>query len=119
MRIGPQVDVLVELAADGDEQAPQGHVVGDVRCADGAEKGGVAGGELVDAVDRHHAAVAAVVVRTPISVAPRDAEAEGGAEGVYAGHGCGHDLEPDAVAGDDVNGVGVLAHGVAPVWGGS
>ena len=82
----------------------------------GAEEGGVAGGELVDAVNRHHSLVAAVVVRPPVPVAPFGAEAEGGGEGVDAGDSGGHDLGADAVARDDVDGVRVAAaHLAVPV----
>ena len=38
---GAQVHVLVEAAADGDQQTPEGDVVGDVGPADGAEQDGV------------------------------------------------------------------------------
>ena len=38
---GPKVDVLIELAAHGQEQAVQRDVVGHVGTADGAEEDGV------------------------------------------------------------------------------
>src|SRR6516164_4774643 len=43
-------------------------VIGDVRRTDGAEQDGVELAELVGAVGRHHHAMLAVIVRTPVEV---------------------------------------------------
>src|SRR6476620_5509304 len=58
-----QVDVLVELAAEQQQRAPQRHVVRDLLGpADGAEEQSVMATDLVLPVVRHHLAVLLVVV---------------------------------------------------------
>jgi hypothetical protein len=57
------------------------------------------------AADRQWAAVTAVVVRSPIEVAPVHAEVAGLGHGVDTGHCSRHHLIADPVAGDDVDDV--------------
>ena len=98
-----EVDVLIELPADRNQQAPQGDVVGDVRSPHRTEQDGVAVGELGDPVRRHHPAVLPVMVRSPVPLAPIDHKVPVGGDRLDTGHGGRHDLLADAVAGDDVN----------------
>ncbi len=61
----PQVHVLPEGAADRDQQAPQRHVVGHIRPADGAEEDRVAVAQGVERVGGHHAAGLDEVIAAP------------------------------------------------------
>ena len=103
---GAQVHVLVEGAADGDEQAPEGDVVGDAGEADGAEEDAVAGAQFFEAVVRHHGAGAAVGFAGPVVVVEGEGEAEAGGGGVEDAQALGDGLAADAVAGDDGDAVG-------------
>ena len=96
---GADVDVLVEGAADGDEQAPQGHVVGDGGPADGAEEDGVVPAELVEAVRRHHAAGLRVGFAGPVVGGDVQGEAEPARGGAEHAQAFGNDFLADAVAG--------------------
>ncbi len=95
------VGELIEAAADGEEQAVEGDVVGDIDVADGAEEDGVVRGELFEGVGGHHGAVLEVIFGAPIKVGEVEVEGEllaGGAEDVEGGW---DDFLADAVAGDD------------------
>ena len=65
---GTHVGVLIEGAADGEEQAVQRGVIGNFGMAHRAEQDGVAGLEQVDRAGRHHAAPAEVVIRAPVEI---------------------------------------------------
>ncbi len=100
------IGVLVEALADGEAQAPQGQVVGQIGVADGAEEDRIEAFEILDAVLGHHAALGAVIVRAPRQ--GLDAKLEAGARG----HGFEH-LDPgrdhflaDAVARDRRDAIG-------------
>src|SRR5215472_4983124 len=75
IRVGRMFGVLVERLADGQAQAPEGDIIGDVRRTDGAEQDGVELAELLGAVGRHHHAMLAVIVRTPVEVVEAQSEA--------------------------------------------
>ena len=98
-----QVDVLVELAAELDQRAPQRDVVGNLlRPADRAEEDRVVLADLLLPVLRHHALVLLVVVPAGEiePVLPQlEAEALGGR--LEHAHALGHDLLADAVARND------------------
>jgi hypothetical protein len=107
-----QVDVLVELAAELEQRAPQRDVVGHGgRPAHGTEEQRVHGLQLRLPVVRHHRAGLPV----PVAAGPfdgreleRDAEASrGGFEGAQP---FGHHFLADAVAGDDGDLVGLAWH---------
>ena len=57
----PHVHVLVEAAADGDQQAPERDVIRDVRGAHGPEQDRVEGPQPLEPVRRHHDAVLGIV----------------------------------------------------------
>jgi hypothetical protein len=59
------VQIEVEPLPDGQEEAPQGDVVGDRRRADRAQIDGVEPLEQVEAVSRHHRPRALVVAAAP------------------------------------------------------
>ena len=65
---GTHVGVLIEGAADGQQQAVERGVVGNFGMSDRAEQDGVAGLEQIDRAGRHHAAPAEVVVRAPVEI---------------------------------------------------
>src|SRR5690606_16230333 len=63
----PQIDVLVEFAADGDDGFPDGDVVRDlIGRAHGPEQDGVVPADAVLPVGRHHAAFSQVVAAAPV-----------------------------------------------------
>ena len=99
----PEVDVLVELAAEEDQRAPERDVVGDLfRPADRAEEDGVVVADLFLPVVRQHLAVLQVVVAGgEVELVELEFETEllgGGFENPYA---FGDDFAADSVAGDD------------------
>ncbi len=75
-----QVHVLVEAAADRDQQPPQRHVVRHPRKSDRAEQDGVALAQAVEPVRRHHRASAVPGLARPVvvGVVEREAEPRGG-----------------------------------------
>ncbi len=97
-----QVDVLVELAAELDEHAPQRDVVRHRRRpADGTEEDGVVASDLVLPVRRHHRAVLEVVLRAPVEVVVLDVDVEPTSRGVEDQQSLRDHLLADAVARDD------------------
>ena len=70
----PHIGVLVEGAADGQQQAVQRGVVGNFGMAHRAEQNGVAGLQQIDGAGRHHAAPAEEVVRAPVEILKREGD---------------------------------------------
>src|SRR5690606_7500044 len=101
-----QVDVLGEAAAQRDQQAPQGYVVGHPGVAHRAEKDGVEVGELIHAVGRHHRAGPGVALATPVELPPLEGEPVPLARAFQHPAGGGDHLLADAVAGDHRDPVG-------------
>ena len=82
-----QVHVLVEVAADRDQQSPQRNVVGHARPADGAEEDALERLELLHAVVRHHLAGLHQPIARPVEIGEFEFEVEaprGGFEHEYA-----------------------------------
>ena len=75
----PQVDVLLEAAADRDQQPPQRDVVGHAGIADRAEKDRVVEAQLVEPVLRHHPAGLGVGLAAPVEFAPFEARSRSAA----------------------------------------
>ena len=98
-----QIDVLVELAAEQDERAPQRDVIRHLgRPADRAEEDRVVLADLLLPVVRHHLAVLFVVVAGgEIEIVAAQLEAEFLRRGLQHAHALRHDLLADAVARDD------------------
>jgi hypothetical protein len=110
----PQVDVLIELAAELNERAPQRNVVGDFRRpADRAEVDRVVRADALLPVLRHHALVLGVViVGGEVEIVLAQLEAEFLRRRFEHPHPLGHDFLADAVAGNDGDAVDAIGgHG--------
>ena len=64
----PHIRVLIESAADRQQQSVQSHVVGHVGMPDRAEQDRIGGPQAVESIRRHHPAVLEVVVCPPVLV---------------------------------------------------
>ena len=97
-----EVDVLIELAAEQDQRAPKGDVIGDlIRPADGAEEDRVMVADLVLPVVGEHGAVLQVVVAGgEVELVELELEAELAGGGLERADAFGDDFTADAVAGD-------------------
>src|SRR5207247_5716323 len=71
-----QVDVLIEAAADRDQQAPQRDVIRHTGVADRAKEHGVEPLQLLEAILRHHAAGLRINLATPVEMSHLVREAE-------------------------------------------
>ena len=93
--------VLLERAADLDEQAPERDMVRHLgRPADRAQEDGLVALDLVKPVLGHHVAVLEVVVAAPGQLVPLELEPELTARRVEHAHALRHHLLADAVTGD-------------------
>ncbi len=95
-----QVDVLVKAAAQRDQQSPQRDVVGHVGVADRAEIDGVVEPQPVEPVLGHHPPGPGIARAAPVEFVPAQFEPVGPRRPLHSSHTLGHDLVPDAVAGD-------------------
>jgi len=104
---GAQVHILVEAAADRDEQAPERDVVRHPRPADGAEEDRIVPADALFPVLRHHAAVLEVVVAGR-EVEPVELQREAVPLGdlLEDADALRHHLLADAVARDDCHPIG-------------
>jgi len=110
---GPQVDVLVELAADLDQRSPYRFVVRhEVRRTHGAEVDGIVAANLLLPVLGHHRAVAYVVPAAPVEVIEGQRDAELAADLIEDAQPFRHDFSTDSVAGNHGN--AMAAHWRAP-----
>ena len=98
---GAQIDVLLEAAADRDQQAPQRDVIGHARPAHRAQVDRVVLGDLVEPVGRHHGAGLGEALARPVQMVPGVVDAEAGAHRLQHADALRHHLVADAVAGDD------------------
>ena len=97
----PQIDVLLEVAADRDQQAPQRDMIGHAGISDGAEEDAVHALDLVEPVLRHHRAALGEALAAPIVVLPFEREAVAARRGLEHAHAFRHDFLADPVTGDD------------------
>ncbi len=96
----PQVHVLLEIAAEWNQQPPQRNVIGHRRRpARRAEKHRVVLAHLVESVHRHHAAVLGVVVAAPVEFIELEFETEFARRGLQHAHAFRSGFLADAVAG--------------------
>ena len=97
-----QIDILVELAPELQQRAPQGNVIRHrLRPADGAEEDRVMAADPRLPVVRHHAPVFGVVVAGgEVEGVERQIEIEAVGGGFEDAQALRHDLLADAVAGD-------------------
>ena len=100
----PHVGVLVERAPDGQQQPVERGVVGDLRMPHGAQQDGVARLQQVDGPGGHHAPPAEKVLRAPFEILKREGHVMFPGDLLQNALGLGHDLGPDAVAGDHCDG---------------
>src|ERR1700730_10317801 len=63
---GPNIRVLTELAADRNQQAPERDVIWHPGMAHGAEKNGIEGTQLLEAIFGHHAAGLEICLTAPV-----------------------------------------------------
>ncbi len=113
-----QVDVLVELAAEQDQRAPQRNVIRDLRRpADRAEVDRVVLADLFLPVVRHHLLMLLVIIvgREVEMILPQ-LEAEFLRGRLEHAHALRHDLLADAVAGNDGDAIDAVGggHGFPP-----
>ncbi|MGF6855361.1 hypothetical protein OKW29_004248 [Paraburkholderia sp. CI3] len=111
---GPQIHILVELAAKLQQRPPQRDVIGHgVGPADRAEQDRIGRLQLRFPVVRHHLAVLRVVVTArPFDVPIFEVDAEALRRDFEYAQRFGHYLDADAVAGDDGNPVFVRHAGL-------
>ena len=100
----PHVGVLIEGAADGQQQAVEGDVVGDLGMAHGAQQDGVAGLQEVDGAGGHHASPAAVVRRSPFEILKHEGHVLAAAGAIEHAAGLRNHLRAHAIARDHCNG---------------
>jgi hypothetical protein len=106
----PQVHVLLEALADGEDQLPHRHVIRHRRMADGAEIDRVGAVQLLQRVGRHHPAGLAVEIASPrvLDLMERDARPPG--DRVEHPQRRRRHFLADAVTGDDGNAVTWFRH---------
>ncbi len=97
---GPHVGVLIERAADGQQQAVKRGVVGNIGMADGAEQDGVAGLEEVDGAGGHHAAPAEKMLGAPVEILKRKGDLVFLGDPFQDAFGLRDDFGADAIARD-------------------
>jgi hypothetical protein len=102
-----KVDVLIELAPEQQQRAPERDVIRDGRRpANGAEENGLVGGDLLLPVVRQHPAVTDVVVAAgEVEVIECVVDAERTSGRLEDAETFGDDLASDPVAGNDRNAV--------------
>ena len=96
----PHARVLIEAAANRQQQAVERDVVLQPRIADGAEEDRVERPQQIQRVGRHHPAVLEVVLRSPRKRLPLEADVHARACRVDRAHRGGRHFVPDAVAGN-------------------
>ncbi len=72
----PQVNILAKTASNGNEKPPKRDVVGDIGASYSAEKDGVKGPQLIEAVGGHHLARFEVRFAAPVKEMPGELESE-------------------------------------------
>src|SRR5215831_17626171 len=97
---GSQIDVLLEAAADGNEQAPQRYMVRDARPAHGAEVDGVVLGDLFKTVGRHHGTGLGKPLAGPVVAVPGVVDPEPRSHRLEHAHALRHHLVADPVTWD-------------------
>src|SRR5207249_10225105 len=94
------VRVLVEAATDGDEQTPEGDVIGHAREPDRSEEDRIVLADLRDAVLRHHLPMLLVPLAAPGKLVPAELDAVLRRGGVQHANAPGPDLVADPVPGN-------------------
>ncbi len=97
----PQVHVLVELAADRDQEPPERDVVGHAGESHRAQVDRVEAAELLEPVLRHHAPGPRVDLAAPVELLPRELYAEAAPGRLEHPDPLGQDFLADTIAGND------------------
>src|SRR5882762_105307 len=97
----PQIYVLPETSAYGDQQSPKRNVIRNAGMANGAEEDSVERPQLLQAVGGHHLSGLDVSFATPIEGVPVHLESKAPSRRFQREHAFGHHFFPDAVSGDD------------------
>jgi hypothetical protein len=95
---GTQVHVLVEVATDRDQQAPERNVIGNARPTDGAEEDALESLELLHAVVRHHLAGLHQPIARPVEIGELELEVEAPRSGFQNLHALRQDFLTDSVS---------------------
>ena len=99
----PKIHVLTKSAANGDEQTPQGNVVGNIRTPDSAEKDGVERAQLLETVGRHHSPSPEVLFAAPVELVPMEVESEAAPGSIQGANAFRHYFLPDSISCNDGN----------------
>ena len=111
-----QIDVLLKLAPQRDQQAPQRHMVGHPGIADGAQKHRIERAQLVDPVLRHHPPGLGIGLAAPVEFAPFELEAIAPGRRFHDRDAFRHHFAPDAVPGNHRDPIAVR-HAIPPLPG--
>src|SRR5690242_10794284 len=96
-----EVHVLAEAAAQGNEQAPQGNVVGNIRMSNGSEENSVKRLELRDAIRGHHSPGLDIGFAAPVQAFPGNTESKALCCRFQDSHAFRHNFFADSVSGDN------------------
>ena len=96
----PDVGVLLELAANRNQQAPQRDVIGHARVAYRAQKNRIEGPKLLQSVFRHHAAGFQIALATPVELFPGERKTEAARRGLGDANAFRHYFLANAIAGN-------------------
>ena len=96
----PDVCVLLELAANRNQQAPQRDVIGHARVAYRAQKNRIEGPELFESVFRHHASGFQIALATPVELFPGERKTEAARRGLGHANAFRHYFLANAIAGN-------------------
>jgi hypothetical protein len=100
---GAKIDVLIELASHGKEQAMHADSFGDAGPADGAKEDGVMPGEVVPAAGGNNVPVLLPVLAAPGKAVPVELGTVPAARRLDDGDGCLDHFRADAITADDCN----------------
>ena len=108
----PKVHVFVEVAANGDQQSPQRHMVGHARPADCPEENAFELLELLHAIVRHHLAGGQEAIARPVELGEFELEIEAPRGGFEDAHALRQNFLADSVPRNERD--LVLGHSLPP-----
>src|SRR6267154_215972 len=100
---GTKVHILPECASDGDEKSPKRYMIGNTGMADRAQKDGTEGGQLAQAILRHHFPGLHIGLATPVKGVPVHLKVEAPAGRLEHTHTFGYHFLSDPVSCDNCN----------------
>src|SRR5882762_2535147 len=113
---GPQIDVLSETPADGDQQSPKRDVIRNAWVSHGAEEDSVKRPQLLDTIRRHHLRGLYVGFAAPLECIPVALKSKMSPRGVQHPDAFWNHLFSDAVACDDCDVEGFHARCTLPFF---